>query len=255
MGAPGVLSVSRHVPFTEVFNFRDLGGYTTADGRTVLWRRLYRSDSLHRLAGDDRETFASLGIRTVLDLRRPTEIARDGRVPEQLSLTYRHIHPEHPEWRADSYDEVAGVARYLADRYLELAEEGAVGLAAAIGVIADAGTAPLVMHCVAGKDRTGVVSALSLELLGVSDVDIAEDYALTRLGERRYSAWLRRTDPARAALTPPPRYYTMTPPEAMLAFLADLRARYGSVRRYLTEAGGLPPEQVTALRAHLLSVS
>ena len=252
MGAPGVLRVIRHLSFAEIFNFRDLGGYAGVDSRTVQWKRLYRSDSLHRLAGDDQATFAALGIRTVLDLRRPSEIARDGRVPEYPALVYQHIHPEHPEWTHESYDEAAGVARYLADRYLELAEQGAAGLATAIGLIADAGNSPLVVHCVAGKDRTGVVSALTLELLGVSDVDIAEDYALTSLGERKFTAWLRRTDPARAAVKPPP-FYVMTPPEAMLTFLTDLRARYGSVQRYLTEAG-LGQDQVAALRAHLLTV-
>jgi protein tyrosine/serine phosphatase len=231
-----------------VFNFRDMGGYTGHEGRTVAWRRLYRSDSLHRLAGADRSVFQELGIRTVLDLRRPAEIARDGRVPDFPSLEYRHVHPEHPEWRADTYDESAGVARFLANRYLELAEEGASGLAAAIALIADAGAAPLVVHCVAGKDRTGVVAALTLELLGVSDVDIGEDYSLTGLAEAKFRAYFRRTRPVEFQ---PPPYYVLTPPDAMLLFLTELRARYGSVTQYLARAG-LAPDHVAALRAHLL---
>jgi hypothetical protein len=239
----------RHVPFSAVFNFRDLGGYAAADGRTVAWRRLYRSDSLHRLAGADQEAFAALGIRTVLDLRRPAEVARDGRVPELSSLTYRHVHPEHPEWRADMYDEATGVGRFLADRYLELAEQGAVGLATAIALVADAGTAPLVMHCVAGKDRTGVVAALILDLLGVSDVDIGADYALTGLAEAKFTAWLSRNRPS--GFGQPPPYFVLTPPEAMQLFLTELRTRYGSVQHYLARAG-LAPDHVRALRAHLL---
>ena len=242
------MTVDRHISFAAVFNFRDLGGYTGHGGRTVAWRRLYRSDSLHRLAGPDRDAFAALGIRTVLDLRRPGEVARDGRVPELPTLAYQHVHPDHPEWRADTYDETAGVARFLADRYLELAEQGSEGLARAIALIADAGAAPLVMHCVAGKDRTGVVAALTLDLLGVSDVDIGEDYALTGLAEAKFTAWLRKT---RVFDREPPPYYALTPPDAMLLFLSELRARYGSVQQYLARAG-LAPDHVTALRAHLL---
>ena len=71
----------RHIEFARVHNLRDLGGYPAADGRTVAWGRLYRSDSLAGLDGDDLDRFAQLGIRTVIDLRYPDEIERNGRVP------------------------------------------------------------------------------------------------------------------------------------------------------------------------------
>lgn len=242
--------MTRHVPFTAVFNFRDLGGYPGHDGRTVAWRRLYRSDTLHRLAEEDFEAFTALGIRTVLDLRRPSEVERDGRVPELPDLAYRHVHPEHEPWRRDMYDPGAGAARFFADRYLELAEQGAAGLVTALGLIADPDAAPLVMHCVGGKDRTGVVSALTLHLLGVSDVDIARDYALTDLAEEKFAAWLRRHHPEVLVDGPPPELIS-SPPEGMLMFLAELRERYGSVREYLTGAG-LTSAQVDTLRRHLL---
>lgn len=216
----------------------------------VHFGRLYRSDNLGRLTEADREEFAALGIRTVLDLRRAYEIERGGRVPEWDGLVWQNIDPNHREWDPGAYDERGGVARFLADRYLDLTEQGPAGLAGALGVIADAGNAPIVVHCVAGKDRTGVVAALTLALLGVSDVDIARDYALTQQSAARFTAWLHKTHPATAARTPP-LFYTLTPPEAMLVFLTELRQRYGSVERYVTWAG-LAPEQITQLREHLL---
>jgi protein-tyrosine phosphatase len=240
----------RTLTFEGVFNFRDLGGYRGADGRTVRWRRLFRSDSLSRLARADREAFSALGVRTVLDLRRPAEVTRDGRVPDWDGLRWRHIHPDHPEWSHEHWDERAGVARYLADRYAELADRGAAGLGTVLGIVADFRTAPVVVHCVAGKDRTGVVSALVLALLGVADDDIAADYALTQESAPRFAAWFRKTYPELAAIAPPP-YFTQTPPEAMLLFLAELRARYGSIEGYATEAG-LSADQIDELRNHLL---
>lgn len=240
----------RHVSFSAVFNFRDLGGYSGLDGRTVAWQRCYRSDSLHRLTTTDVEAFAVLGIRTVLDLRRPSEVARHGRVPERPGLAYWNVAPEHPLWRHEEYDPAVGVTRYLADRYAEMAEYGGAGLAAAVAVAAEADT-PLVVHCAAGKDRTGVLAALILDLLGVCDEDIAADYALTSIGADKFTDWLRRNDPD-TAREAPPDYYVRTPPEAILLFLSELRDRYGSVERYLT-AAGLAPGQVNALRRNLLA--
>lgn len=239
--------MQREYGFSQVFNFRDLGGYQTADGRQVRWRRLFRSDDLSRLTDGDREVFLAVGVRTVLDLRRDYELAKLGRVPEWDGLAYHNIDPYHREWDETPY---AGgePARYLADRYLDLAEQGAPRLAKAIGVIADPDAAPVVVHCVAGKDRTGVVCALTLSLLGVPDPDVAAEYALSTTGGERFLAWARAGGFARKLTSP----LDPSPPEAMRLFLAGLRQRYGSVERYLTESG-LAPAQITDLRTHLLS--
>ncbi|MEH1014543.1 tyrosine-protein phosphatase [Micromonospora sp. CPCC 206060] len=233
-------------PFTTLFNFRDVGGYATRDGRIVRWRRLYRSDSPHRLTGADAQAFAALGVRTVVDLRRPYEVTRDGRVPEFDGLAYRHIHPEHREWAESRYDGATDLARYLADRYRDLAETGARGLAGAVGVIAEPAAAPVVVHCVAGKDRTGLVCALTLAALGVADDDIVADYALTDEGMARYLASTIAGPDTNPLGVPLP-----CPPEAMALFLAELRHRHGSVEEYLM-TGGLTADQLTGLRDHLL---
>lgn len=243
------MSLTRSIPFSSVFNFRDVGGYPGLDGRPVRWRRLYRSDSLHRLADADREAFAALGVRTVVDLRRPREIDRYGRIPTYEGLTYRHIHPEHQEWDEIPYEEGMGFAHWLAERYLELTETGYAGIAAAIEVIAGEDSAPVVVHCAAGKDRTGVVCALTLSLLGVSDEDIATDYSLSTAAVNRFHEWVRSQ---RRNQLPLPAHYLVAPKEAMLMFLAALRSRHGSVEAYLRDAG-LTAAHFADLRAHMLS--
>jgi protein-tyrosine phosphatase len=244
-----VAAVDRTLPLTTTFNFRDVGGYVGHDGRTVRWRRLFRSDSLHRLDRGDTEAFAALGVRTVIDLRRPHEITRDGRVPAYDGLGYRHIHPEHQDWDEIPYEERIGVARYLANRYHDLAEQGSAGISTAVSVIADERAAPVVVHCVAGKDRTGVVCALTLSVLGVSDEDIATDYALSTEASARFTEFLR-TRKVRVQQIPQP--YFSSPAEAMLLFLKELRERHGSAEGYLL-AAGIKPEQLESLRTHLLS--
>ncbi len=232
----------------NLFNFRDLGGYHGRGGRTVRWRRVFRSDSLSRLDPADAASFTALGVRTVIDLRRPREVARDGRVPEFAGLAYHHLHPEHAEWEdATDHDEPSD-ARWLANRYLDIAYGGAAAMVAAVAVIAEADNAPVVVHCVAGKDRTGVVAALTLAALGVAEQDIAEDYALTAVATGRFTEHLRRVSPQMAAL---PERYLGCPAEAMLLFLGDLHRRHGSVRGYLLEMG-LSEAHLEALDAHLL---
>jgi protein tyrosine/serine phosphatase len=229
----------------NLFNFRDLGGYPTADGRATRWRRLFRSDSLSRLDPADAASFIALGVRTVIDLRRPREVERDGRVHAFEGLAYHHLHPAHAEWEEALDADEPSDARWLANRYLDLAEEGRAAIVAAVELIADAGNAPVVVHCVAGKDRTGVVSAVTLGALGVPDDVIAEDYALTQGATERSMAFLRALNPEVARM---PARWLLSPAETMTLFLADLRARHGSVRGYL----GLPAATYARLEEHLL---
>ncbi|MFV2100458.1 tyrosine-protein phosphatase [Micromonospora sp. LOL_024] len=240
--------LNRSTPFTTTFNFRDVGGYRGQDDRTVRTGRLYRSDSLHRIGDADRDAFAALGVRTVIDLRRPHEVERDGRVPDFDGLTYRHIHPEHAQWEEQPYQPGGDLARYLADRYADLARTGTAGLAEAIGLIAEGANSPVVVHCVAGKDRTGIVCGLTLAVLGVDDTEIAADYSLSTGASERFSAWVAATFPDSAPLPPP---FLSSPAEAMLLFLAEIREGHGSVDDYLRRAG-VTGEQLAALRTHLL---
>jgi protein tyrosine/serine phosphatase len=229
---------------------RDLGGIRAEDGRTVRFGRVFRSDNLGRLDAADKETFMALGIRTVIDLRRDFEVHGLGRVPEWTGATWHHRHLNHELWDHGTYSDTIGVARWLADRYADLFEQGAAEIAGVVGVLSEVDSGPTVIHCVAGKDRTGIVTALTLSLLGVSDQEIAADYAMTELSETAYYEWLKRTDPVAASSTPPP-FYVQTPAEAMLYALADLRERHGSVFAYLAR-NGISAVHVERLRKGLL---
>jgi protein-tyrosine phosphatase len=235
----------RNYDHPGLFNFRDLGGYAAAGGRSTRWRRLYRSDSLSRIDPADAASFTALGVKTVIDLRRPREIERDGRVHAFDGLRYLHLNPMHAEWQEATDQDEPSDARWLANRYLELAEHGHAAIAGAVEVIADGDNAPVVVHCVAGKDRTGVVSAVTLAALGVDDEVIAADYALTADATDRYIAHLRGLNTEIAKM---PDRWLRSPAETMLLFLADLRARHGSIRDYLR----LPAPVFERLEANLL---
>jgi hypothetical protein len=234
--------LERAVPFTELFNFRDLGGYATTDGRTIAWRRLYRSDDLCRLRDGEHDRFTALGIRTVIDLRRPAEVAELGRIADLAGVAYHHLHLVHPPWAPYTPVDNAERAAYLIARYGEMAAAGGDAIGAALRMIADEASAPLVLHCIAGKDRTGIVSALTLALLGVDDETIATDYALSELSEVSYRA-RHGKEPLAVAIAPAP---------AILGFLDALRAEHGSIESY-AKSIGVSADHIAAMQAHLLT--
>jgi protein-tyrosine phosphatase len=242
-------SVPRHIPIASLYNFRDVGGYRTGDGHTVRWGRLYRSDSLAKLHGEDWERFLALGIRTVIDLRHPHEADARGRVPRHDGLDYRNISVEHRPYDQAGLSPAVEPARFLADRYAELAMDGVAEFRQVLAVIAAEGSAPVVIHCAAGKDRTGVLTALILSLLGVARADIIADYALTGLvTDRLISEWRA----GHSGLAPRWPAFGQAPPGAMQLFLAGLDDAHGSVRGYAASQLGVGDELVTALRMQLL---
>ncbi|MEV0388604.1 tyrosine-protein phosphatase [Nonomuraea sp. NPDC050643] len=239
----------RHIEFTNLSNFRDVGGYAAKDGRTVRWQRLYRADSLGWLAGDDLPAFQALRVRSIIDLRHPYEVEKAGRVPATEGQHYQNLPIEGRRWDTAAFSEERGIGRYLADRYLEVTEDGVENLRIALETIARADNAPVTVHCAAGKDRTGVLIALVLSLAGVDEDDIVADYALTGLATERFIADWSRRHPG-APLWPG---FGLAPAEAMRFFLTDLTARHGSIEGYVTQVLQLSAESIAELRAHLLT--
>ncbi len=248
---------TRHVDFEACFNFRDLGGYPTADERHLRWGTLYRSDTLHRLTAADLEVFRALGLRTVVDLRSSTEIDQYGRLGiSEAGLTWHNVpmldnvrlSPRDPSELVLPPDESPG------EGYVRIAEEFAPSVAETFGILADPDALPAVFHCTSGKDRTGIVSALMLDVLGVPDETIASDYCLTEAAHVRSTPWIEQHEPEFAAFLaqiPPERRAPR--PERILDFLDGLRSRYGSVPEFLTRSG-VPERQLNILRARVVEV-
>ncbi|MEV6654526.1 tyrosine-protein phosphatase [Streptomyces sp. NPDC051219] len=239
----------RHIEFERLHNFRDLGGYRTEDGRTVRWGRLYRSDSLSKLEGADWERFLALGVSTVVDLRYPWEIEAKGRVPDSEGLTYVNLSVEHRPYDQAEIDPDVDPWRFLADRYAEVALDGAEELRLALELIA-VQSDPLVFHCASGKDRTGLLAGLVLSLLGVAEDDIIADFALTGLATDRLVADWKAANPHRTL-----RWagYGRAPAEVMRLFLSDLAATHGSVQEYAVKHLGVDEDVTARLRARLLT--
>ncbi|MFG2097781.1 tyrosine-protein phosphatase [Streptomyces sp. NPDC048612] len=243
--------MNRHLAFERLHNFRDLGGYRSADGRTVRGGRLFRSDSLGKLRGEDWTRFLGLGIGTVIDLRYPWEIDAKGRIPAHPSFRYHHLSIEHRPYDQPSLGPEVETGPFLAERYLEVAHDGVGELRQALEVIAVA-DGPVVFHCASGKDRTGLLAALVLAALGVPEADIIEDFTLTERATERLLADWRAEHPGQEPVWPG---YGRAPADVMRRFLAALTRQHGSVRGYLSGMLGVDDEMVAMLRRKLLDPS
>jgi protein-tyrosine phosphatase len=246
------MTYTRLIELESSFNFRDLGGYPGAGGRTVRWRTLFRSDGLYRLTAADLTLLAGLRLRTVIDLRTRDELDRLGRIswPDD-DLAFHHLPMMDVLPPQDTYEQDWVDPTRVARQYLAMLASGSTAITSAIDVLCDPASYPLVYHCFVGKDRTGILSAVVLSALGVGRDDIANDYALSEDAMRRMMAWVAANQPDVAK-----RYESSTAaivaaaPETMERFLADLDDRYGGAEGYLDSLGR--PEAVSRLRELLL---
>jgi protein-tyrosine phosphatase len=242
----------RHVPFEACFNFRDVGGYETADGHRVRWGAIYRSDSLQFLTAGDQEALGKLGVRTIVDLRSSAELARAAsRVVDLEDVAVHHVplFEEHslPFRRA----ELTSPEPPPGETYLAIAAEGGDAFAAAVRSVA-LGEHAVVFHCAAGRDRTGMLAAIVLSALGVPDETIVADYVLSDRAHEPAVAWAETNAPELAAeFASLPDWLLHASPVVMQAFLDGLRTRHGSIEGYLA-AIGVGENVVGTLRRRLL---
>ena len=244
--------MQRLIELEGCLNFRDLGGYPTADGGALAWRRIYRSDGLHRLTTADVARIRDeLRVTDLIDLRSSAELAADGRGPlENEPLAFHHVPLFDGDTGAASFG--AGAEEMtLADRYLGLAEVAKQAIARVVTIVAEA-DGGAVYHCAAGKDRTGVISAILLSALGVSEELIVADYALTQRNLDAIVARLGESEGYRTMLDALPPDTLHAEPQTMVTLLEQLSARYGSVEGYL-ESASVGADVLAQLRSRALA--
>jgi protein-tyrosine phosphatase len=245
--------LARLLPLKGAFNVRDVGGYLTTDGRQVKWKTLLRGDALHSLDDESRIRLASYGLQSSIDLREDDERTA---APDRLGGEVRSISVPLFSLGAST---VMGETRdhtnltTLEDVYRLLVHTRGAAIAAAIRQLANPANVPAIVHCSAGKDRTGVVIALVLAVIGVPDEVIAADFAATSLflNEEFREALLTRSEALRRDSSVVERMLSCEP-ALILGILKEIRAEYGDVDVYLVQHG-LELEELRSLRTLLLS--
>ena len=229
--------------FPDLLNARDLGGHPTTDGAQTRWRSLVRADDLSQLSEHGLQALADYGVRTILDLRWPQEAERHpspvpARLPQLRCARISLLTHTEDEWRLRSRDAAKELWK------CQVLDHVRAELRRVLAFIAAAPPAPLLFHCVAGKDRTGLIAALLLALADATPEAIARDYSVSsenlREGYLRRYANTERERILEALRCPEEGAYNM------LAFLE----RAGGVRTYLAQIG-LTSQEIAQLRARL----
>ena len=237
-------------------NTRDIGGYPTTDGRIVEFGQIYRSDKLSRLTADDFAELEALGVKTVIDLRTQREHDHDPTV-WQGEQPPRFVHlpigdADDPWYRKqrhmvkkNRFSEAQSMG-HMVDGYRMIADIGESSYRQLMDIVRDPANHPLLIHCTAGKDRSGVAVALILEALGVDRETIMDEYLLTndinRAAEKAELMAKSRRDNGgrRAGRTPTAEAWfpLIGVDEEMLeTYWAHIDEGYGSMDAYLAELG------------------
>jgi len=250
----------RRVPLKGSVNFRDLGGYKTADGRRVKWGRVFRSDNLARLTDGDVVFLQRMGIRLICDFRTPAEVKKmPDRVPSPGVAEYLHLPIRYGQYDpADTFERIKKgdidwmTESYMVGSYIKNIEHSASVWTTFFRRLASASSLPVVFHCTGGKDRAGVGAALVLLALGVADETVIEDHGLSNIYIagvlKKISAELRDIGVAMEKVAP---YFT-APRAAITALLAHIRQTYGSAAGYLEKKARIGPNIIARLKTDLL---
>ena len=242
------MTVDRLIALEGAVNFRDLGGYTTPDGQRTRWRVLFRADGLGELTGADLTIMRELGIRTVVDLRSGDEVEQSRFDVDAHPVAFHHF----PFIKAlPSVEDFERAPGFLGAQYTEMLDDATPQIVGALTALAAPDARPAVFHCTAGKDRTGVLSAIVLSLLGVDEPTVVADYALSGAAMLRLRAKLIQKYPeGRETLENIDEVFSADPAQ-MEQLLQHIKEQYGSVSAYV-EGLGAAPGLVERLRAALL---
>ncbi len=240
-------SPPRHLNLAGASNFRDLGGYPGKDGRILRWRQIFRSNHLGHLTVTDIEALRPLGLKSAFDFRGTEE--REAATCGLAEITV-HSLPIEPTVVAALRARLAGGAtlsssdalEVMRDSYRNYVRYNTPSFRALFAHLLQ-DRAPLVIHCTAGKDRTGFACALILHALGVPDEVIAEDYLLTNRFYRR--------DPGASGDLPDDVTQVLGSVETsfLAAAFEAVRADYGDLESYFSHGLGLGTVERTALEA------
>lgn len=211
----------KRIPFEHLHNCRDLGGYA-CEGGMIGWHRLYRGEAPNRLTESEWEKMKEMGVRTVIDLRSPMEQRAEAyEVPEcieRISYPLQQYELQINTEKRLSEEELIELAKLsfgesLSAGYVKMIEDAPERMVYLLRTIADRLPQGAVFyHCTAGKDRTGVLTAMIYLLCGVSPMDIVADYQV--------SAAYQEQNPLYDKIPEELRSYMATPPETMEGFLA-----------------------------------
>lgn len=260
---PPLLIAERILPLEGIANVRDIGGYRTEDGLRVRWGLVYRTGSLAAATDADLQLLTDLNIRLVCDLRTVDEvISGPDRLPVNMAPVYRHLPVDTGAQTSRQMRAVllnpSNLQAVMDEAYTyHMIEQNGAVIGETLAALANPVNLPVIIHCTAGKDRTGIIIALLLALLGVPDETILADYSLSNYYFAAFRDYIASKFKQPQAFLMGIQVDDLQPlltanPETMRRTLVYVRENYGSVEHYLAQKADIDAATVAKIRDNLL---
>lgn len=255
----GFLSAQmREIPLQGTYNFRDIGGFHTKDGKTIKWGKLYRSALLQGLTNEDLQILGALKINKVIDFRGPFEIQY---APDKIPAGVCYV--QLPAGSiTDGPDDWADMAKGMKESSETESDKGAINYYKNIdsfkdrykplfdALLALPEDSAMVFHCMGGKDRTGIAAALIEYSLGVSPEQITEDYLLSNRYRERYNSGIALMLHLKYGVSQKrAETYGLAKPEFLKATFDEIKKKYGTIENYLKVVMELDDQKINKLKA------
>jgi len=250
----------RILTFDGIANFRDIGGYYTHDGQYVRWGRIFRSGDTGSASDADLRRLSQMGVQFICDLRSDLEVAdKPDRNPDSANNIV-HLPVQANINRADRFRLLVMTRPQLEELVVDLytqiiLEQNAPVMGDILRQLADPNNLPALIHCTAGKDRTGILIGLLLSVLGVPDDVIIADYTLSNYYYQNFYDFAAHSTKQMAAIGFTPddvQPLILARPHNMQQTLAYIQKQYGSVESYLKEKAGIDDKILEQLKTNLL---
>jgi protein-tyrosine phosphatase len=242
---------SREFSFDAIINFRDLGGYQTHDGHQVAWRKLFRSGDINGMTGNDLGRLkADLNLTTVVNLVRGRELLYQQEINLLNDAGIKYFSVPFLSYRQE---ELQKVFSNMGEVYLfRVSHTDYVRkVIEAMYILAEPANHPLLFHCGIGKDRSGLLAAFVLSILGVADADIINDYCLSAQYMKDVVNRIMSDPGTSDDVRKLPAYTWEAAPESMELLLSTLKREYGSIQQFIVEHGA-EPVLIDSLKRSLL---
>lgn len=239
----------RHLAWQQCYNTRDLGGLPTRDGKETRWKTVIRSDILSRLTDDGQRALLDYGVKTIIDLRSPQEVAKE---PSFIIKSHDH-HLDYLNLPLEKYyphvSALINQAKTRGEVYCIILDHYPDAVVEIVRAMVKAKPGGIIVHCHAGKDRTGIVSALLLSLMGVPTEIISADYA-----ESQERLWPLCENLAETKEKDDMDFWARptATKEMMNMMLEHVDTQHGGAEKYL-RASGLLSEEIDQLKSRLLA--
>lgn len=243
----GVDKYDRFIPIKGAWNFRDTGGYITKNGKSIKWKNVYRAGQLSKITEEDISYLKDLGIKTIIDLRTIRELETQPNVVMD-NINDIHMPINDSDYCEDNCKTNKNLNEVMKNSYMYMIDKRAEKFGHVLKLFTSEENFPIVFHCMAGKDRTGITALLLYMIAGLDEDTIISDYTLSNYASSRILDYFETFGLDREEMYE----YAIADEKWIIDVIDYINEKYNNVEEYLISKAGLTKEEVDSIYYNLI---